>query len=269
MRKLLFLLGLIAFILVAIYCVYNHRLTIQDDVQNRVAQSLTSVNSGTITASTSGRDVTLTGNVDTESEKQKIASQVLNVEGVRTIINNLTVTPIQSALTPTPEFADFNEDLNDNGDFGLDTPPTMGGNKDLDGTTDLTATTTPQKKSAANVRCEKDIAQIMEGQIIKFSTGSAKIDASSMNLIKKISNAAENCPSAEAIIVHGHTDNVGNAQSNMDLSVKRAVSVGQQLKLAGVKQRVDGVGHGDLTPIASNDNAQGRAQNRRIEFEIK
>jgi len=270
MRKLLFLLGLIAFVLLSIYCVYNYRLDIQDGVQKRVSQNLASVTSGNITASTSGRDVTLTGNVDTQEDKKSIGSQARAIEGVRAVVNNLTVTPAQATLEPTPEFANATDD--NLGELGLDTSDTgsiIDTAELVDPTTDSTVAAPAAEKLIANDRCQKDIAQIMEGKVIKFKTGSTTIDTSSLNLIKMIAAAADDCSSAEAIVVHGHTDNVGNAKSNMDLSIKRAISVGQQLKKAGVKQRVDGVGHGDLTPIADNGTDSGRAQNRRIEFEVK
>ena len=267
MRKLLFLLGLIAFVLLAIYCVYSHKLTIQDDIQNRVSQNLAGVTSGNITASTSGRDVTLTGHVDTQEQKKKIGYQANSVQGVRAIINNLTVTPAQVQLEPTLKPTDFGHDLGNM--ETLDVAPMPEKVIEPAEILESVAPEPAQEILVANDRCQKDIAEIMEGEVIRFTTGSTTIDAPSLRLIKRIAEAAENCPSAEALVVHGHTDNVGNAKSNMDLSVKRAVAVGQQLKKAGVEQRVDGVGHGDLNPIASNDNAQGRAQNRRIEFKVK
>jgi OOP family OmpA-OmpF porin len=56
----------------------------------------------------------------------------------------------------------------------------------------------------------------------------------------------------------------------MELSRRRAEAVAEYLKNAGiVAERVTAIGYGQTHPIASNDTEEGRAQNRRIEFEVK
>lgn len=69
--------------------------------------------------------------------------------------------------------------------------------------------------------------------------------------------------------VLGHTDSTGSEQYNIDLSLRRASSVGQYL----VSQGVDGrrllvQGFGEQRPVASNDTEAGRAANRRVEIQI-
>ena len=69
--------------------------------------------------------------------------------------------------------------------------------------------------------------------------------------------------------VMGHTDSTGSAEYNIDLSLRRASSVGQYL----VSQGVDGrrllvKGFGEERPIADNSTEAGRAANRRVEIQI-
>jgi len=79
------------------------------------------------------------------------------------------------------------------------------------------------------------------------------------------------------LVVNGYTDNapVGRAlqrqgvTSNEALSQKRAEAVMQYLISQGVKpEMISAQGHGEADPIASNDTAQGRAQNRRVEVTL-
>jgi outer membrane protein OmpA-like peptidoglycan-associated protein len=72
------------------------------------------------------------------------------------------------------------------------------------------------------------------------------------------------------IEVIGHTDNTGEAAYNQDLSQRRAVSVAEVLRQAGVPAgRIASYGRGEDQPIASNLTPEGRAQNRRVEIIIR
>jgi outer membrane protein OmpA-like peptidoglycan-associated protein len=68
----------------------------------------------------------------------------------------------------------------------------------------------------------------------------------------------------------GHTDNVGSASYNQNLSERRASSVGSVLVNAGVPgSRLRIFGAGEDQPIASNLTEEGRAQNRRVDIVIR
>ncbi|HHS83293.1 MAG TPA: OmpA family protein, partial [Devosia sp.] len=70
--------------------------------------------------------------------------------------------------------------------------------------------------------------------------------------------------------VSGHTDSDGPADANMALSVARAEAVVNTLIDAGVDfRRLYAIGYGETMPIASNDTREGKAQNRRIIFELE
>jgi len=71
------------------------------------------------------------------------------------------------------------------------------------------------------------------------------------------------------VMVEGHTDATGTEEHNMDLSVRRASSVGTFLAVQNVaRERLSAIGFGELKPIASNETTDGRQQNRRVEVAI-
>ena len=71
------------------------------------------------------------------------------------------------------------------------------------------------------------------------------------------------------IEISGHTDNVGSAAYNQNLSEARAKSVVDYLIKHGIAaNRLHFKGHGFEQPIATNDTEEGRAKNRRTEFKI-
>lgn len=73
-----------------------------------------------------------------------------------------------------------------------------------------------------------------------------------------------------AVIAEGHTDSVGSEAYNMGLSVRRANAVRDYLIAGGIApSRIRAEGFGESHPVASNDTADGRAQNRRVELRVR
>ncbi len=71
------------------------------------------------------------------------------------------------------------------------------------------------------------------------------------------------------VVIEGHTDNVGAAEYNRDLSQRRAESVRSYLVQHGIAaERLSATGLGASQPLASNDSASGRQRNRRVEIII-
>ena len=96
-----------------------------------------------------------------------------------------------------------------------------------------------------------------------FATGSAQLTRESKTLL----HGSIKCMASGTFEVSGHTDNVGQAARNLDLSQRRAQAVVTYLGSKGVEpQRLLAKGYGDTTPVADNSTKQGQAQNRRIEF---
>ena len=70
--------------------------------------------------------------------------------------------------------------------------------------------------------------------------------------------------------IQGHTDNVGDAGANLDLSQRRARRVAETIKTYGIDAgRISSRGYGETKPVASNETEAGRAQNRRTVFVVK
>lgn len=117
------------------------------------------------------------------------------------------------------------------------------------------------------VESDDNIRLIMPGNIT-FKTDSSDINSSFypvLNSVAKVLNKYDN----STVMVSGHTDNTGSAEYNLNLSRERANSVASYLQGQGVKAtRFEVLGLGFSNPIASNDNAAGRTQNRRVEIKI-
>jgi outer membrane protein OmpA-like peptidoglycan-associated protein len=112
-----------------------------------------------------------------------------------------------------------------------------------------------------------DLNVIMPGNIA-FATGSSTITPSFYSALDSVASVLVKSPDT-TITVSGHTDSVGKPDANLQLSKSRADSVARYLVSKGVNsQRIETVGFGDRYPIASNDNEQGRSQNRRVEIKI-
>lgn len=86
-------------------------------------------------------------------------------------------------------------------------------------------------------------------------------------MIKEISDALYKAPDMK-LEIDGYTDSTGDAAHNLDHSRRRAEAVMTVLVLQfGIDQgRLTAKGFGPQNPIASNDSAENRAQNRRVEF---
>lgn len=103
--------------------------------------------------------------------------------------------------------------------------------------------------------------------VINFPTASAEIPAESLTMIPKAAAAIKATPEAVIIEIAGHTDDAGNATANQALSERRAQAVVEALVAAGVsREKLRARGYGSEHPIASNETAEGRLLNRRIEF---
>lgn len=99
---------------------------------------------------------------------------------------------------------------------------------------------------------------------VKFANNSEEI-VSGAEQIAQVAKFMKEYPLANTVI-EGHTDSVGSASYNQNLSQRRAQAVVAELTATyGVDaSRLSAVGYGEVQPIASNDTAEGRAENRRV-----
>ncbi len=136
----------------------------------------------------------------------------------------------------------------------------------------LAASTKPM---ITNVRfaegCKPPKDMLAQGKLvtygIRFASGSDVVLPESAPVLRQIAAYMESNSSVK-LRVTGHTDDVGTAPANLDLSKRRAASVArvltEQFKIAGDRFTTDG--KGDAEKVADNSTPAGRAMNRRVEF---
>lgn len=104
---------------------------------------------------------------------------------------------------------------------------------------------------------------------VHFDTAKATLRPESKATLDRIISVLKATPSVKKVEIGGHTDSRGADDYNRQLSQQRAESVIDYLKAGGIdNSRLKAQGYGETRPIASNDTADGRAQNRRVELKV-
>lgn len=104
---------------------------------------------------------------------------------------------------------------------------------------------------------------------VLFDTGRSELKGGSLSNLAKLAAFLNQYPD-RTVAIEGHTDSVGSEENNLSLSHRRADAVKSYLVHQGVSaSRLTTVGLGEDSPIASNDSATGRQQNRRVEVVIE
>jgi outer membrane protein OmpA-like peptidoglycan-associated protein len=128
----------------------------------------------------------------------------------------------------------------------------------------------------SNLRVAKDVpdtrARFEEGKVVSnllFYTATAKLKPESMGALLDISKVLKDITTPVKII--GHTDADGDDAANLKLSQQRADAVKDILvnQYAIDESKLTTEGRGETQPVAGNNNAEGKAQNRRVEFIFK
>ncbi|HOY30442.1 MAG TPA: OmpA family protein [Bacteroidales bacterium] len=164
----------------------------------------------------------------------------------------------------------------------LDKCPTVKGPENLDGCPDRDGDgiadnidKCPDVKGiAANKGCPevkqevKDVFQkALQG--IQFETGKDIIRPVSFPILNNVAKIMKENKEYN-LLINGHTDNVGDDQSNMTLSQKRADAVKAYLIKNGIDaNRMKAFGYGETKPVDDNNTPAGRAKNRRVEFVVE
>ena len=128
------------------------------------------------------------------------------------------------------------------------------------------------KKGQLQVRQYKDMLTVEVAEQLFFDSGRAALKEQGKDVLKRVGDALKGYED-KVIRVVGHTDNVpiSTAQfpSNWELSVARATTVVRFLQSSGIQpERLVASGRGEFSPIAPNDDADGRRKNRRIEITL-
>jgi outer membrane protein OmpA-like peptidoglycan-associated protein/outer membrane murein-binding lipoprotein Lpp len=101
---------------------------------------------------------------------------------------------------------------------------------------------------------------------VLFDTAAATLKPGAATVLDRVASFLKENEGTK-VMVEGHTDSRGSDQYNEELSRRRAQAVADGLAFRGVdRSRVEAIGKGEALPVASNDNAAGQQQNRRVEL---
>ncbi len=129
-----------------------------------------------------------------------------------------------------------------------------------------TPTATDQQMVATDQQMVATIAEA--SSVVSFYTASIVLTDESKTVLDKVAALMGNNPTKRLGII-GHTDALGDADSNVELSFARARACAAYLADKGVASaRIDAAGMGEQMPLASNQTEQGRERNRRVEFRL-
>lgn len=146
------------------------------------------------------------------------------------------------------------------------TAPVVALDSDHDGVIDSIdeCPNTPKGYKVDPKGCPKSVTLHMN-----FKTGSSSIPLSSYKDVDLLTAFLQENPAASITII-GHTDNVGKAANNLKLSKTRAEALAIRIIESGISEsRITTDGKGLSQPIASNKTKKGKAQNRRIDVQIR
>jgi OmpA-OmpF porin, OOP family len=101
---------------------------------------------------------------------------------------------------------------------------------------------------------------------VLFDTNQSTLKSGAYGTLDRLAAALRE-KSGRKVLIEGHTDNVGSDEANQGLSERRAQSVQLALTQRGVaRDQITAIGKGENFPVASNDDANGRQSNRRVEL---
>jgi outer membrane protein OmpA-like peptidoglycan-associated protein len=135
-----------------------------------------------------------------------------------------------------------------------------------------------EKKAAAALKSLEEVARVKEesrGIVITlsgavlFATGKYTLLPIAKSKLQEVAKALLEQGDSD-IVIEGHTDSRGSDDKNQELSLRRAEEVRGYLVSQGIPTNsVKAVGRGEENPVADNDTAEGRANNRRVEIIVK
>ncbi|KUK75545.1 MAG: hypothetical protein XD92_1548 [Proteiniphilum acetatigenes] len=120
------------------------------------------------------------------------------------------------------------------------------------------------------------VEKVNQGEAIKvtfesgilFATNSSTLNSASRSSLDKFATSLLNNPDTD-VKIYGHTDSTGSDAINNPLSQRRAESVYNYLLTKGISgSRMEAQGCGSTQPVADNNTAAGRSENRRVEVYI-
>jgi outer membrane protein OmpA-like peptidoglycan-associated protein len=121
----------------------------------------------------------------------------------------------------------------------------------------------------ADTAVDSRLADLLKHPLVQFEISSSTLTPASRDYLGKVAALMQDQPHI-GLSIEGHTDSQDRLGKNQSLSEARARAVLEYLVSKGVAStRMASAGFGGSQPIADNETAEGRAKNRRIEFEIR
>lgn len=116
--------------------------------------------------------------------------------------------------------------------------------------------------------CASTKPQVVRLKGVHFELDSAQLKPGARSILRDVADSLKGEPNMRVEIA-GHTDSQGPAAYNLNLSQRRASAVKTFLINQDIDpSRMDANGYGESRPVASNDTAAGRQENRRVEFKV-
>jgi OmpA-OmpF porin, OOP family len=126
----------------------------------------------------------------------------------------------------------------------------------------------PEKNGCPGLTKVTESGEVALLEPIQFETGKATIKAVSFPILDEVVTLMKARGNIK-MGIYGHTDSVGADAMNLQLSKDRAASVVRYIRNHGIAgSRMESEGFGETKPLDTNDTAEGRAKNRRVEFKI-
>ena len=115
----------------------------------------------------------------------------------------------------------------------------------------------------------KDLLFALNDSMVNFASDSAEVPESMAPFLKSAAADLKQLKAGHVLEIAGYTDNTGDATLNITLSQRRAEAVREALiKYGADPDMLVAKGYGEADPVASNDTAEGRLKNRRIEYHV-
>ncbi len=121
----------------------------------------------------------------------------------------------------------------------------------------------------AEVQKRDDSILVNFSSALLFDTGSSTLSPGAYDRLRSLARTLNNYPKSR-VIIKGHTDGQGSAEFNQELSEECSDRVRNFLIAENVSPtRITAIGFGESLPMTTNATPEGRAQNRRVEIEIR
>jgi len=283
-KKGILIAGVLAFLLLCVLCILFHADSIHRSLGPPAGSGL---RASVLEGSWTGGKFTLKGTVASEAEKDQILSRVRGTYGSAEVMDNLQVDKETAGAAWLPGvlglFALLHQGVEDGylkvegreillkGEVATD-------ERKARLIKEAQAAVGPALKivdqlqvvavKGAVAKIQASIDEQIAGQTIEFDMNSATINPRGKALLDELIPILQSDPRVK-IEIAGHTDNTGDPEYNLDLSLRRASAVREYLMSRGIgEKRLTAAGYGREKPIADNNTPEGRLKNRRIEFKI-